>query len=169
MALLNNDDDLFAVSKLTEAVNESLRVSEEEAVSVTSCVHGVEAPGRSPRPNRRRNRWPGVATPVVQNVVDGLTSSVTQLLVRIFFFSLLLYASYRHAAFFRPDDVFPGTNWYRKHHFLLVVGSHSHSKKMLLLGLPGDRENVTTKLGVSLTIVTHYRKLDPCVTREKEV
>lgn len=64
-------------NQLTSVLNDSLRVTEEEAVSATSEV----VPGSSPRVGRRVERLPGVPAHKLQSISTALNTQLTQLLV----------------------------------------------------------------------------------------
>lgn len=67
---------LYQANQLTETLNESLRVTEEDAVSFTSMVDA----GCSPR-GRRRERLPGPPPLKVQEIACALNTHLSHLLV----------------------------------------------------------------------------------------
>lgn len=69
---------LGVANQLAAAVNEALRLTEEEAVTFASEV----VPGYSPRGGRRKTRLPGVPAQKIQGISSSLNFQLTQLLVR---------------------------------------------------------------------------------------
>ncbi|KAK6619061.1 hypothetical protein RUM44_003443 [Polyplax serrata] len=66
-------------NQLAAAVNEALRLTEEEAVTFASEV----VPGYSPRGGRRKTRLPGVPAQKIQGISSSLNFQLTQLLQKI--------------------------------------------------------------------------------------
>ena len=76
----------FAANQLTSILNDSLNVTEEEAVSATSEVF----PGSSPRLGRKIDRLPGVPAHKLQSISNALNTQLTQLLVSQWGVSVIL-------------------------------------------------------------------------------
>ena len=90
-------DSVPAASRLTTVLNETLRLTEEEAIAGVSepspplpatCTPHVSAtagvPTTSPRSSRRASRMPGAPTPKLLAISDALNRDLTQLLVFLF-------------------------------------------------------------------------------------
>jgi len=76
----------LAANQLASILNDSLSVTEEEAVSMTSEVF----PGSSPRLGRRIDRLPGVPAHKLQSISNALNAQLTQLLVSQWRVSVIL-------------------------------------------------------------------------------
>jgi hypothetical protein len=76
----------ITANQLTSILNDTLRVTEEDAVSATSEV----VPGSSPRVGQKIERLPGVPSHKLQNISTALNTQLTQLLVSLWLVKLIL-------------------------------------------------------------------------------
>lgn len=72
---------LNTASQLTAVLNESLRISEEEAIAAVSADPMPATSPSSPRSGRRINRMPGAPTSKLLAITSTLNKDLTQLLV----------------------------------------------------------------------------------------
>ena len=70
-------------TQLTAVLNDSLRISEEEAIAAVSADPTPVSSPSSPRTTRRINRMPGAPTTKLLAITSALNKDLTQLLVRL--------------------------------------------------------------------------------------